>query len=72
MSPTVHRARSTGYELRYESLFRAGRGYAFPCDASGRVLLDAMGERARTAYRSVDALVGREYAMPTVLRSDFH
>jgi len=25
------------YELRFQSLFDAGRAYAFPCDASGHV-----------------------------------
>jgi hypothetical protein len=29
------------YEMRFRSLFDAGRGLAFPCDAQGRVALDA-------------------------------
>jgi hypothetical protein len=28
------------YELRFISLFNRGRGYAFPCDAEGRVEID--------------------------------
>jgi hypothetical protein len=36
----------TGYELRFQSLFTEGRGYAFPCDAQGHVNIDALSERA--------------------------
>ena len=28
---------STRYQLRFQSLFDEGRGYAFPCDARGQV-----------------------------------
>lgn len=31
------------YEVRYVSLFDTGRGYAFPCDASGFVNLERLG-----------------------------
>ncbi len=67
MSPSS--ASVIGYELRFQSLFHAGRAFSFPCDARGRVLLDAMSERARLACQKAHALVGREYAMPAVLRS---
>lgn len=56
------------YELRFESLFQAGRGLAFPCDAQGGVRLDALSERARQNYLFARAVVGREYASPVVLR----
>lgn len=56
------------YELRFESLFQAGRGLAFPCDAHGGVRLDALSERARQNYLFARAVVGREYATPTVWR----
>ena len=36
---TIHRA---GFELRYQSLFNPGRALAFPCDAEGRVNMDAL------------------------------
>ena len=55
------------YELRFESLFQAGRGYAFPCDAHGSVDLDAMTESARANYLAARALVGREYGCPVVV-----
>lgn len=57
------------YELRYVSLFDTGRGYAFPCDASGCVDLDNLNQRARDSYLSVHARVGREFAAPEVMRT---
>lgn len=56
------------YELRFESLFNAGRALAFPCDAQGGVTLDALSDRARQNYLFARAVVGREYALPVVLR----
>lgn len=56
------------YELRFESLFQAGRALAFPCNAQGGVSLDALSDRARQNYLFARAVVGREYAMPIVLR----
>jgi hypothetical protein len=54
------------FELRFRSLFVEGRGWAFPCDAQGRVDLDAMSERARMNYLFARGLVGREVAAPQV------
>jgi hypothetical protein len=54
------------FELRFGSLFDEGRGYAFPCDAAGRVALDALSERARHNYLYARALMGREFAVPVV------
>jgi len=59
---------SDDYELRFESLFQAGRALAFPCDAHGGVLLDALSDTARQNYLFARAVVGRDYAMPIVLR----
>jgi hypothetical protein len=56
------------YELRFRFLFDAGRAYAFPCDASGRVDLASLTARARENYLRACAAVGREFAMPAVLR----
>ena len=79
MSPTAPSVRSpaprlhpTAFELRFVSLFDEGRGYAFPCDAQGHVDLDAMSERARMNYLYARSAIGRELAMPSVLRSDLH
>jgi hypothetical protein len=54
------------FEVRFNSLFSPGRALAFPCDASGRVDLDALSERARSNYLFARAMVGREHAMPCV------
>ena len=54
------------YELRFQSLFDEGRGYAFPCDASGQVDLDAMSERLRNQYLYVRTLIGRDFSSPAV------
>ncbi|WP_280151179.1 hypothetical protein [Piscinibacter sp. XHJ-5] len=54
------------YELRFQSLFNEGRALAFPCDAHGRVDLDAMSERARNNYYFARTVIGREFAMPSV------
>lgn len=57
---------AAGYELRFHSLFNEGRAYAFPCDAQGRVDLDALSERARLNYLYARAVVGRELSTPAV------
>jgi DNA-binding IclR family transcriptional regulator len=59
------------YELRFRSLSKPGRGYSFYCDASGKVDLDALSERARNNYLFARTAIGREFAMPVVQRSDF-
>lgn len=58
-----------GFELRFDDLVVAGRGYAFPCDASGHVDLDALGDRARDDYLFARALRGRRTSMPVVRRA---
>jgi hypothetical protein len=55
------------FELRFQSLFDQGRSYAFPCDASGRVDLDALGTTLRTNYLYARTLIGRDFATPAVL-----
>ena len=59
------------FELRFECITNAGRGFVFPCDACGRVDLDALSERGRNSYLGARALVGREYASP-VMRAASH
>lgn len=62
-APVANRA----FQLRFESLFQQGRGMAFPCDSQGRVALDSLSERARSNYLYARAVVGREFATPTVV-----
>ena len=54
------------FEVRFNSLFSPGRALAFPCDAGGRVDLDALSERARNNYLFARAMVGREHATPCI------
>jgi hypothetical protein len=54
------------YELRFTSLFDEGRGMSFPCDAQGRVDLDALSQRALLNYLYARTVIGREFSMPAV------
>ena len=54
------------FELRFPSLFQAGRTLAFPCDARGDVDLDALSERVRLSYFYARTVIGREFAKPMV------
>lgn len=57
------------FEVRFFSLFKPGCALAFPCDAEGRVDLDALSERARNNYLYARATVGRELCAPCVCAS---
>ena len=71
MNGTAHGlSHCNAYQLRFQSLFHEGRGYAFPCDASGHVDMDAMSERARNNYFYARTVVGREFATPAILLND--
>lgn len=61
---------ATGFEIRFQSLFREGRALAFPCDREGHVDLGAVSERARSNYHLACAAIGREYAMPVIRASE--
>ena len=54
------------FQLRFQSLFDPGRGFAFPCDANGQVDMDRLSERARNNYLYARAMIGREVATPSV------
>jgi hypothetical protein len=60
------------FVLRFQSLFDAGRALAFPCDAAGRVDLDALSDRARDKYLCARALIGREFCYPKLHASFAH
>ena len=57
------------FQLCFRSLFQSGRGFAFPCDASGRVDMEELSDRARNNYLFARAMVGRELHLPAVERS---
>ena len=59
-------AQAMHFEVLFYSLFREGRGFAFPCNESGCVDLDALTERGRCNYLFARAMVGREFAPPSV------
>ena len=60
------------FQLRFQSLFDSGRGYAFPCDPTGLVDLDSLSDRARNNYLYARAMVGRELAVPAMRASSLH
>jgi len=55
------------FELRYSSLSPLRCGYAFPCDAQGKVDLDQLNERARDNYLYARMAVGFDLQRPQVL-----
>lgn len=66
MSQLSHLGSGPRFEIRFRSLFREGRGFAFPCDATGQVNLDSLSERGRSNYLFARAMVGREFAAPSI------
>jgi hypothetical protein len=58
----------SSYELRFTSLFDAGRALSFPCDAAGRVDIDSLSGRARLNYFYARTVIGREFSTPEVQR----
>ena len=54
------------FEVRFDDLFHSGRWLTFPCDAQGRVDIDALSERSRNTYLYARAMVGREYSAPAI------
>ena len=63
-------ATSLPFEVWFESLFNSGRGLAFPCDEAGLVDINSLSERGRSNYLFARSMLGREYAMPRVVRRD--
>jgi hypothetical protein len=63
---------TTGYEVRFQSLFHEGRALSFPCDRDGHVDMDALSAKARGNYLFARAMVGRDYAAPAVLPHRLH
>lgn len=58
---------ATSYEIRFCSLFQEGRALSFPCDREGHVDLDALSPKVLGNYLYARAMVGREFASPSVL-----
>jgi hypothetical protein len=66
-SQSMTSSQQAAYQLRFESLFQAGRGLAFPCDAQGCVDIDTLSGKARINYFYARTVVGREFCRPAVL-----
>ena len=65
-SPGLAATKTAHYELRFLNLFGSRGSYAFPCDAEGHVLIDALSDRCRSNYFYARTLVGNEFSSPTV------
>ena len=66
---TTARPQGFDYELRFQSLFNAGRGLSFPCDSHGCIDLDGLSERARNNLFYARAVVGFEFEPPRVVQA---
>ena len=66
--PSAVEPSHTRYELRFTGLIDRGRGYVFPCDAQGRVDIDALSDRGRTNYLFARTVVGTMLSAPVVSR----
>ncbi len=69
--PCLQAPQPSRFELRFQSLFDDGRGYAFSCDEAGHVDLDTLSSKARLNYFYARTVIGREVAMPAVRASMF-
>jgi hypothetical protein len=54
------------FELSFQSLRDVERSLSFPCDMAGRIELDALNDYVRNNYLYARAMVGFEFARPTV------
>ena len=64
--PSLQAPQPSCFELRFQSLFDDGRGYAFSCDEAGHVDIDTLSSRACLNYFYARTVIGREVAMPAV------
>lgn len=66
MTESTLEAGAARYELRFTGLFDRGHGFAFPCDATGRVDLDRLSDCVRQNYLYARAVIGRELSLPVI------
>jgi len=72
MKASTTQPQQPGFELRFRSLFRPGRGLSFDCDSRGHVDLDKLSETARNNYLYARTVIGREFFIPVVRPLDLH
>jgi hypothetical protein len=70
--PSSGQIMNCSHDLRYQSLFFSGRAFVFPCDIDGNVELDALSARGLENYLYARAMVGREFAFPSVIPNAHH
>lgn len=56
------------YQLRFQAPSATEKVLVFPCDAQGRVDLNALDRRSLADYLYARALVGRRFLAPAVMR----
>jgi len=54
------------FELCFRPLLAEGHSLAFPCDAAGRVDMDALSDAAREIYLYARTVVGCQYSRPVI------
>ena len=64
--PCIVLAQAMRYELRFTGLSTGRCEYAFPCDETGLVDIDALTDRRRTDYFYARTMVGKELSAPVV------
>jgi hypothetical protein len=64
------------FQFKHEVLFRAlvsnRRSMAFPCDPQGGVSIDSLSEREKNDYLFARAMMGRDFAAPSVRSRDLN
>jgi len=61
---------AAGWDLHFRPLEDGACSCTVPCDADGRVDLDALGDKTRRHYLYARALVGGRYARPVIRPAD--
>jgi hypothetical protein len=65
-------ATASRHQLRFCSLVAQESDFVFPCDAQGRVDLDALSDPVRNDYFFARAMIGRGVAAPRVECAGLH
>ena len=60
------------FEIHYACLAHAHEDLCFPCDCYGHVELDALSPQATENYLFARAMVGRDYALPSIVPHPLH
>ena len=61
---------TTRFELRFDSLFKSGRGYSFACDLDGKVDLDSLTSKSRANYFYARMMIGHDFSTPRIIAID--